>query len=87
MNKTEITLPPRSLTLGRNALKRLCEIVSKAIEGDPNADSAFILSAKQGSVSSYSVEDLMNTKISEPSMGSAIPFNFLFFVDKNVYWC
>ena len=62
MHKTEQTLSPRSLTLSRNALKHLCKIVSKATEGDPDADSAFILSAKEGSVSSYSVEDLMNTK-------------------------
>ena len=62
MDKTEITLPPRSLTLSRNALKRLCEIVGKAAEGDPDADSAFILSAKGASVSAQSVEGLMNTK-------------------------
>jgi len=62
MHKTEITLPPRSLTLSRNALKRLCEIVSKATEGDPDAELVFILSAKGASVSSQSVEDLMNTK-------------------------
>ena len=62
MDKTEITLPPRSLTLSRNALKRLCEIVSKAAEGDTDADSAFILSAKGASVSAQSVEGLMNTK-------------------------
>lgn len=62
MHKTEITLPPRSLTLNRNALKRLCEIISKATEGDPDADLVFILSAKGASVSSQSVEDLMSTK-------------------------
>jgi len=62
MHKTEITLPPRSLTLSRNALKRLCEIVSKATEGDPDAELVFILSAKGASVSSQNVEDLMNTK-------------------------
>jgi len=62
MNKTEITLPPRSLTLNRNAFKRLCEIVSQATEGDPDAESVFILSAKGASVSSQNVEDLMNTK-------------------------
>ena len=61
MHKTEITLSPRSLTLSRNALKRLCEIVSKATEGDPDADSVFILSAKRASVSSHTVEDLMKT--------------------------
>ncbi len=62
MHKTEITLPPRSLTLNRNALKRFCEIISKATEGDPDAESVFILSAKGASVSSQSVEDLMSTK-------------------------
>ena len=62
MHKTEITLSTRSFTLRRGALKRLCEIVSKPMEGDPDADSAFILSAKQASVSAHSVEDLMNTK-------------------------
>lgn len=62
MDKTEITLPPRSLTLSRNALKRLCEIVSKATEGDSDADLAFILSAKGTSVSVQSVGDLMDTK-------------------------
>ena len=62
MHKTEITLPPRSLTLNRNVLKRLCEIISKATEGDPDADLVFILSAKGASVSSQSVEDLMSTK-------------------------
>ena len=60
MHKTEITLPPSSLTLSRSALRRLCEIVSKATEGDPDADSAFFLSAKRASVSSHSIEDLMN---------------------------
>ena len=62
MNKTEITLPPRSVTLNRGALKRLCEIVSKATEGDPDAESVFILSAKGASVSSQGVDDLMSTK-------------------------
>ena len=60
MHKTEITLSTRSFTLSRGALKRLCEIVSKPMEGDPDADSAFILSAKQASVSAHSVEDLVN---------------------------
>jgi hypothetical protein len=62
MRKTEITISPRSLTLSRNALKRLCEIAGKATEGDPDAESVFILSAKEASVSSHSIEDLMNTK-------------------------
>jgi len=62
MDKTEITLSPRSLTLSRNALKRLCEIVSKATEDDPDAELVFILSAKGASVSAQSVDDLMNTK-------------------------
>ena len=62
MHKTEIALPSRSLTLNRNALKRLCEIVSKATEGDPDAESVFILSTKGASVSSQSVEDLLSTK-------------------------
>ena len=62
MDKTEITLPPSSLTLSRSGLKRLCEIVSKAAEGDPDANSVFVLSTKQASVSAHSVEDLMNTK-------------------------
>ena len=62
MHKTEIALSPRSLTLSRYALRRLCEIVSKVTEGDPDAESVFILSAKRASVSSHSIEDLMNTK-------------------------
>lgn len=61
MQKTEVTLSPRSLTLSRSALKRLCQIVSKAKEGDPDAESVFVLSAKRGSVSSHNVDDLMNT--------------------------
>jgi len=62
MHKTEQTISPKSLTLSRNALKRLGEIVSKAAEGDPEADSVFILSAKQDSVSAHSIEDLLNMK-------------------------
>ena len=62
MDKTEITLQSKSLTLSRNALKRLCEIVSKAVEDDPDAELAFILSTKGASVSAQSVDDLMNTK-------------------------
>ena len=61
MHKTDITLPPRSLTLNRSALKRLCEIVSEATKGDPDAESVFILSAKGASVSSQSIEDLRIT--------------------------
>jgi len=62
MHKTEQTISPRSLTLSRSALKSLCEIVSKAADGDPEADSVFILSTKQDSVSAHSVEDLLNMK-------------------------
>ncbi len=62
MHKTEQTMSPKSLTLSRSALERLCQIVSKAAEGDPDAESVFILSTKQDSVSTHSVEDLMNTK-------------------------
>ena len=62
MDKTEIILPSKSLTLSRNALKRLCEIVSRAAEDDPDADLVFILSAKGASVSAQSVDGLMNTK-------------------------
>ena len=62
LHKTEVNLSPRSLTLSRYALKRLCEIVSKATESDPEANLLFILSAKRAYVSSQSIEDLMNTK-------------------------
>lgn len=62
MDKTEIILSPRSLTLSRNALKRLGEIVNQATEGDPEAESVFILSAGEASVSAHSIEDLMNTQ-------------------------
>lgn len=62
MNKTEITLPPKSVTLNRNALRRLCEITSQAAADDPDADLAFMLSSRRASVSSQSIDDLMGTK-------------------------
>lgn len=62
MNKTEITVPPKSITLNRDALRRLCEIASHAADDDPDADLAYMLSSKGASVSSQSIDDLMSTK-------------------------
>jgi len=60
---TTLEVKPKSVTLNRDDIKALCEIVLKAVvEGDEYAHVRFTISGKEESVSSRQIEELMRAR-------------------------
>jgi len=64
-HETTVTLPAKSMTLKQDDLLKLCEILEKAIEYDPQGYLHFTLSGKNESMSFKSIESLRNARLPE----------------------
>jgi len=64
-HETTVTLPAKSMTLKQDDLVKLCEILEKAIEDNPQGHLHCTLSGKTESMFSESIEDLRNAHLPE----------------------
>jgi len=64
-HETTVTLPAKSMTLKQDDLVKLCEILEKAIEDNPQGHLHCTLSGKTESMFSESIEDLRNARLPE----------------------
>ena len=66
---TKLKVPLRAITLSRDSLRKLLEIVSKAKEDDPDADVKFEFEGKDETVAAESIDPIVNSRLPKDLKG------------------